>query len=117
MKNIYYNIIFLGVQILAAVIVAQSTFAQQKLPDFNAEIYREALQNIVDYSGGKINREEALKILLNYNNKYPALNIGGYRSDTIYTVPEIAFAAFDQTSVSFHFYPEDTFFEDSLLVS
>jgi hypothetical protein len=118
MKKFYIHILVFSILIQGTVFITQNALAQDNRPDFSAEIYREAIQNITDHSQGKMDRGEVLKILLNDNirNYQPEKN-GNSRGVPIYTVPEIAFATFGQTGVNFHFFPEDTFYEDSILVS
>lgn len=105
MKKICYNIIFFSVQLLAAVFVSQAAFAQQNLPDFSAEIYREAIQNIVIHSNGKLTREDVLQKLESPEKSLP-LN-SGTRAGLALT-PEIVQITYDDTNADFYYSPTST---------
>ena len=113
-KLLHIKSLFL-LQVLIAIFISLPASAQQTQYNFNDDHYRDAIENIIGHSGNGLDREKVLDIL---NHAHQAKSPSGvnFRGDTIYVVPEIAFALFDQTSVTFDYYPED-FGQDSVLVS
>lgn len=91
------------------------TINAQEDADFRSEIYRDAIQNIVANSNGSLTRGDVLR-KLESPEKEPFYNPES-RADTLYLVPEIRLISYNSTTATFSYFPQNTFWEDSVFVS
>ncbi len=114
MKNAYSKIFLAGLLNIMFLMAGTLAFAQQANPDFGGDTYKEAIQDISDLSGGRLDRTAILNYLINEKTKSTRSPLT-YRGDTIFTQPEIAFAQYNQSSVAFQYFTESTF--DTIIVT
>ncbi len=116
MKNNLRQFILIITGCLAFVYFSMPAYAQSPEDDFTSDLYREAIQDIIDAPGGKLDREAVLGILASPQlaEKGQMENLLLTRGDTIYMVPEIALVHYDSLFVDFNYFPDTTFHLDSL---
>lgn len=118
MKNLYNYILVLAAIGFLVLAPAPILVALENKPDIDifSKKFAPAIQQIIDCSDQFQSSLKAIEVLEN-PNKITEIPLTGFRVDTIFTQPEIAFAQYDQTSITFNYYPEDTFYEDSIFVT
>ncbi len=118
MKNIFETLIGLKILALALMLNTLGLSAQEQAGANQNQSYAKVIKNISEWSQGKITGARVLEIIaLPVVQKKLPMNPNRLLGDTIFIVPEIAVAAYDQNQISFQYFPEDTFFEDSILIS
>ncbi len=102
MKNILRRFILLVTGILACAYFSMPVFGQSPENDFTSDLYRESIQDIVEGSEGRHDRESVLGILTNQYIKPSQLSLV-LVEDTVWMWPEINVVDFDETTVEFDF--------------
>lgn len=117
MKQFVHAFFFFCV-LMALTMLPERTTAQ-KTTSFNNEIYREAIQNIAVKSQGRLSRDAIISQLewQDRGVEPPVDSPSGIRADSIYLVPEIRLIGYNSPVANFGYFPRNTFYEDSVLVS